>query len=94
MAGNAHYVRAYIDVDVHFTADGLMLPRMIEWEDGHRYEIDRVKMITPAPALKAGGMGDRYTVVIGGKERYLFFEHCAFEGDSKQGRWFVEKRVE
>ena len=46
-----------------------------------------------APALKAGGQGDRYTVMIGGHERYLFFEHNADYGNERIGRWFVEKRL-
>jgi hypothetical protein len=81
-------------VEVHFAADGTMLPRIIEWEDGHKYEIDRVLKIQPAPAMKAGGQGDRYTVMIGGQQRYLFFEHSPEYGAEKIGKWFVERRVE
>lgn len=72
MAEAAKYKKEYIEVEVHFAADGTMLPRIIEWEDGHKYEIDRVLKIQPAPAMKAGGQGDRYTVMIGGQQRYLF----------------------
>ena len=75
MAETARYKKEYIEVEVHFSADGTMLPRIIEWEDGHKYEIDRVLKIQPAPAMKAGGQGDRYTVMIGGQQRYLLFEH-------------------
>ena len=32
-----------------------MLPREIIWEDGQKYEIDRVIDIRPAYAAKAGG---------------------------------------
>ena len=46
-----------------------------------------------ARALKAGGQGDRYTVMIGGHERYLFFEHNADYGNERVGKWFVEKRA-
>ena len=42
MAEAAKYKKEYIEVEVHFAADGTMLPRIIEWEDGHKYEIDRV----------------------------------------------------
>ena len=65
------YIREYVDVNVDFDKDGRMLPKTLIWEDGHRYEIDRIKAIQPAPALKAGGQGDRYTIVIEGHERYL-----------------------
>ena len=39
-----------------------MLPRTIVWEDGLKYDIDRVIDIRPAYAAKAGGQGDRYTI--------------------------------
>ena len=94
MAEAARYKKEYIEVEVHFAADGTMLPRIIEWEDGHKYEIDRVLKIQPAPAMKAGGQGDRYTVMIGGQQRYLFFEHSPEYGAEKIGKWFVERRVE
>lgn len=87
------YIREYVEVMVDFAPDGAMLPRALVWEDGRRYEIDRIKSIQAAPALKAGGQGDRYTVMIGGHERYLFFEHNADYGNEKIGKWFVEKRV-
>ena len=85
MAETARYKKEYIEVEVHFAADGTMLPRIIEWVDGHKYE--------PAPAMKAGGQGDRYTVMIGGQQRYLFFEHSPEYGNEKIGKWFVERRV-
>ena len=56
MAETARYKKEYIEVEVHFAADGTMLPRIIEWVDGHKYEIDRVLKIQPAPAMKAGGL--------------------------------------
>ena len=82
MAEAVKYKKEYIEVEVHFAADGTMLPRVIEWEDGHKYEIDRVLKIQPAPAMKAGGQGDRYTVMIGGQLRsaqlpFLYHESAA-----------------
>ena len=47
----------------------------------------------PAAAQKAGGQGDRYTVRIGGRESYLFFERGTAK-DPFVGRWFVERREE
>lgn len=94
MTGTAVYKKEYIDVEVRFASDGTMLPRAIVWEDGRRYAVDRVLKIMPAPAMKAGGQGDRYTVMIGGQQRYLFFEHNPDEGAEKIGKWFVERRVE
>ncbi|MBR6028833.1 MAG: hypothetical protein IKP40_07045 [Clostridia bacterium] len=93
MISAPEYVKEYVEVHVDFSPDGTMLPRTLVWEDGRQYEIDRIKAIQAAPALKAGGQGDRYTVMIAGRERFLFFEHNADFGNERIGKWFVERRV-
>ncbi len=84
--------KVYVPVDVFFDESGRMLPRSITWEDGTRFAIDRITDIRPAAARKAGGQGDRYTVWIGGRQSYLFFERCAAITGCRLGRWFVERR--
>lgn len=85
--------KVYVDVIVTFRNDGIMLPRQITWEDGHKYDIDRVSDIRPSAAAKAGGQGDRYTVWINGQQSYLFFErNCSLSGNNI-GRWFVERKA-
>ena len=86
-------VKVYVAVKADFRDDGLMLPREITWEDGKRYSIDRVVDIRQAAARKAGGQGDRYTVVIEGKRTYLFFERSADITGNNIGRWFVERKA-
>ena len=49
------YTKVYVQVNVQFREDGIMLPREIIWEDCVRYEIDRVTDIRQAAAMKAGG---------------------------------------
>lgn len=74
-------IKKYVPVLVHFDTEGKMRPVMIEFgEDGQKYEIDRVSDIRRAACQSVGGVGDRYTVHIQGKESYLWFE---------KGRWFV-----
>lgn len=86
-------IKTYVSVSVVFNEAGLMLPREIIWEDGHKYEIDRVKDVKQAAAMRCGGQGDRYTVFIGGQERYLYFERsCSLTGNNI-GKWFVERRI-
>ena len=85
-------LKVYVPVDVEFRSDGTMLPRIITWEDGTKYEIDRVKDIRQAAAMRAGGQGDRYTIVVGGKQSYLFFERSPNQTGNNIGRWFVERR--
>ena len=89
---NRQNVKVYVKVNVTFDEDGLMLPRSLIWEDGHPYKIDRVLDIRPAYAEKAGGQGDRYTVKVGNRESYLFFERNADEQNKRIGRWFVERK--
>lgn len=84
-------LKVYVGVDADFREDGTMLPRCLIWEDGTRYEIDRVLDIRQAFAMKAGGQGDRYTVRIKGQLRYLFFERSPRMTGNCIGRWFVER---
>ncbi|MGI6260403.1 MAG: hypothetical protein ACOYJR_01025 [Acutalibacteraceae bacterium] len=84
--------KVYVAVKADFREDGLMLPREITWEDGEKYKIDRVTDIRQAAAMKAGGQGDRYTVMIGGHQSYLFFERSTELTGNNIGRWFVERR--
>ncbi len=79
------YKKVYVGVNLRVSPGGVVRPLSIVWKDGCTYEITRVKHVVPAASLKVGGRGMRYTVVIEGKERYLF------EDD---GRWFVEAYCE
>jgi len=79
--------RIYVGVSVDYDADGTMIPAVLKWEDGTRFEIDRVLDVRRA-ASDAGSMGMRYTVRILGHERRLFFEDTYSE--TGRPRWFVE----
>lgn len=85
-------VKVYVPVRVEFREDGTMLPREITWEDGERFQIDRVSDIRSAPALRAGGQGDRYTIWVNGQQSYLFFERSPNQTGNVIGRWFVERK--
>lgn len=86
-------IKVYVPVSADFDADGRLIPTSLTWEDGTVYTIDRILDIRQAPALKAGGQGDRYTVVINGGQSYLFFERNASMTGNNLGRWFVERRA-
>ena len=77
--------KRYVGVDATFDADGRVTPRAVIWDDGRRFEVDRVLDVRAAASLKTGGDGIRYTVQVGGRSTYLFLEGGA--------RWFVEARV-
>lgn len=91
MEAGAAY-KAYVRVNLDTDEDGIMLPRKLTWEDGIQYEIDRVLDIRPAYAARAGGQGDRYTVMVHGQIRYLFFERSTNLTGNVIGRWFVERK--
>ena len=85
--------KVYVAVKADFSEEGIMLPREITWEDGKKFEIDRIIDIRQAPALKAGGQGDRYTIMVRGNQSYLFFERSTNLTGNVIGRWFVEKKT-
>lgn len=85
-------IKVYVPVEVAFDENGHMYPRLIHWEDGKTYEIDRILDVRPAPAARAGGQGDRYTIRMNNRETHIFFEHNPDYGGFIPGRWFVERR--
>lgn len=86
-------IKVYVEVNASFGEDGQMCPKSLVWEDGTTYRIDKVTDIRQAAAMKAGGQGDRYTIIINGKQSYLFFERSANLSGNVIGRWFVERNV-
>lgn len=78
------YKKTYVTMNLRVRPDGQIRPTSMVWTDGVTYEIDRLLYITPAASLKVGGRGTRYTVMIEGRERYLFDD---------EGKWFVEEEV-
>jgi len=73
--------KVLVEVDAHFDTNGKILPTSIVWEDGRKFEIDRITDIRRAASLKAGGVGIRYTCRIRGKQTYLYHE---------ENHWFME----
>lgn len=80
------YVKVYVEAVVRFLPSGGMRPLYIVWEDGARYDVDGVRFVGRAPARAGSVLPVRYTCMMGGREKYLYFEP---DGE----RWFVEKPV-
>lgn len=76
--------KVYVDVVAKFSKDGRLVPKKITWEDGREYEIVSVKDIRRAASTKAGGVGQRYTCMVEGKEVHLFYED--------NNLWFMERK--
>ena len=85
-------VNVYVQVKVDFDETGKMRPREILWEDGEKYEIDRVGECKQKAAMRCGSQGDRYTIWVRGKQSYLYFERNSSLTGDNIGRWFVQRR--
>lgn len=72
--------RKYVPVVVRFDTEGQMRPMLIEFDEERKYTVDKILDVRRAACQSAGGVGDRYTCLIGGRESYLWFE---------KGKWFV-----
>ncbi len=75
--------KVFVRVLAQFDEEGNVRPMNITWEDGRKYEIDKVIDVRRAVAMKVGGTAIRFTVRIGSKITYLFQD---------EGKWFVESR--
>lgn len=72
--------KRYVDVITLQRKDGDTLPLYICWDNGKKYKIDRITG-KETRASVVGGCGIRYTCMISGRERNLFWE---------RDRWFIE----
>jgi len=79
--------KVYVDVNEDRLKDGKIIPLSFVWEDGNRYEVDRILDVRPAASLKAGGAGLRYTVRVRYKETFMFLEE-----DGDVSKWFMERK--
>lgn len=84
--------KVYVAVRAFFTTEGTLIPYALTWEDGQIFHIDRVLDIRQAAAMKAGGQGNRYTILVNGIQSYLFFERSTNQTGNNIGRWFVERK--
>lgn len=78
-----HSRKVYVEVTTKVNLEGCYRPLSFIWEDGREYEIDRLKHICRASSLKVGGCGTRYTVMIQGKETFMYQED--------EGPWYMVK---
>lgn len=80
--------KVYVSVLLWTDTEGNSTPFRIRFEDDSVYgnavyNIDRVTDVRRAASTKVGGTGIRYTIIINGKEMYLFED---------ENRWFIEAR--
>jgi len=75
--------KVFVDVVATFTKDGDLLPIAFTWEDGVKYNIDKILDMKKAASLKVGGHGIKYLCRVKNKEMAMFLE---------EGKWFVEAK--
>lgn len=80
--------KVYVSVLVWYDTTGKGKPYRIRFEDDPVYKdevwkIDRIKDVRRAASTRVGGTGMRYTIMINGKELYLFED---------ENRWFIEAK--
>lgn len=92
MDSEVNQYKVYVAVELSVDKEGHIRPKSLTWEDGVTYEIDKLLDVRPGYAAKAGGQGDRYTIVVQGKRTYLYFERSPNLTGNVIGRWFVERR--
>lgn len=76
--------KVYVPVTVRFDTEGKLRPLEIEYDPAHCYAVDKVLDVRRAACQTVGGVGDRYTCLVQGKECYLWLE---------KGRWFVAAKA-
>ena len=74
-------LRKNVTVLARMLENGNIIPLEIVWDDGRRFQIDKILDKRKAASTKGGGAGIRYTVRICGHEKYLFLDDYT---------WFVE----
>ena len=75
--------KQYVPVVVRFETEGKLRPLVIEFDEEHKYPVDKVLDVRRAACQRVGGVGDRYTCRINGRVTYLWME---------KGVWFVEAK--
>lgn len=83
MKGVTERRKRYVCVSVRMDEEGHMRPLTVYMGEEH-YDIDEVIGVQRMAARRVGGAGVRYTVRIGEKTTYLFYE---------DPKWFVEEKV-
>lgn len=78
------YNKVYIEMYETVTAEGRVLPQRFKWVSENSeayYDVDKVLDVKETYAPNVGGLATRYRVLVGGREKLLWYEGP---------KWFVE----
>ena len=79
--------KVYVKVTAFVDTNGNVYPISFVWEDGFKYEIDKISEIRPAASQKAGGIAMRYSIKVRNQQTYIWYEE---NHDCR--RWFLERK--
>lgn len=74
--------KRYITVEALINREGKVTPLALYWENGERFEIDKILNTPRQSCSKVGGCGLLYECQIHGQTRQLYYEQGS--------RWFIE----
>lgn len=81
------YEKVYVGMYLHVSAEGIMKPYAIEWDDGRVYHVEQI--VFDGPVRPAYVKSDRpwcYKVIVQGREKKIYLEQSS-------GKWFLEKPI-
>lgn len=81
--------RVYIRVIAKCSVEGYVIPQIIVWEDGRRFEISRAESRGLLPT-KTGDRELAYDVKIGFRWKRIYLE-VRYDHKELKCKWFVEK---
>ena len=74
------FYKRYIEVIAKHRKNGEIIPLYIIWDNDKKYKIDKI-FDKQRRASQVGGCGMRYSCMIQGEQRYIFYE---------KDKWFIE----
>ena len=77
--------KEYVSVNLDVDKNGIISPRFIRWPNGQIFQIEKLKYKCRATSAKVSGGGIRYTVIIRGRETFLFSEGIKWVVEAKEG---------
>lgn len=80
------YRKVCVEVAAKFPREGGLIPLSLVWEDGRKFEVEKMKSVERASAHVGAILPLCFTCVIGGSEKRLYFEPSL-------NRWFVEQQI-
>lgn len=72
-----------VAVIAKFPIDGIVKPVAVVWEDGRRFDVEKIVDFTQLPKMDASGFRYIYKCIIAGTDR------CIYYNDDK---WYLECR--